>query len=375
MPKSPLHLYKDAAAANKLLPDPAQRSVAKALDRLYYDVLDSCSNSCSCESWLAFVRYLGRCTRKPALGVYLYGGVGRGKSMLMDMFYSALPEELPARRVHFHEFMIEVHDYLHQRRQADDIAEGGVDSGLPLFAARLAESTCVLCFDEFYVTDVADAMILGRLFTALFEHGVNIVATSNWAPDDLYKDGLQRDRFLPFIELLKEKTQVIHMDGCHDYRGDFLSEEGTYFHPLNFKTRKKMDEVFARLTDNAVPYSEELLVKGRVIKANKVAHGAARFTFDQLCGQPMGAEDYLKIAQTYRAIFIEEVPEMSDVQSNEARRLMTLIDALYETETKLVISAAAPPDKLYSGNDHAFGFERTASRLKEMGGASYLKSG
>ncbi|MCB1592886.1 MAG: AFG1 family ATPase, partial [Alphaproteobacteria bacterium] len=300
---------------------------------------------------------------------YLYGGVGRGKSMLMDLFYDCLPETLPKRRVHFHEFMIEVHDYIHTRR-SEDVVNGAVDEALPSLGEIICRRSRVLCFDEFHVTDVADAMILGRLFRLLFERGVVVVATSNWPPDRLYEGGLQRERFLPFIALLKEKMEVVHLDSPTDYRERMLAGEGTYFTPLSRDSDQHMDKVFSALTGNADVHEEKLFVKGRRLPV-RTAKGVARFTFAQLCEQPLGAEDYLAIAKNFHTVLLEHVPVLRYDRRNEAKRLMNLIDALYDKRVRLVVSADAPPEKLYSGHDHGFEFQRTVSRLQEMQGEGY----
>lgn len=291
--------------------------------------------------------------------------------MLMDLFFNAVPDDIPKRRVHFHAFMIEVHDYIHARREDDDF-DDGIDGVLPALAARIAEKSRVLCFDEFHVTDVADAMILGRLFTALFGHGVAVVATSNWPPDKLYEGGLQRDRFLPFIELLKARLEVVRLDGPTDYRTQLLQTEGTYFWPLGAGTKARADDVFVKLTGAAAAAEEQLVVKGRAIPVF-AAGRVARFTFAQLCENPHGAEDYLTIARTYKTVFLENIPKIGYDRRNEAKRLMILIDALYENRTNLVVTADAPPDKLYRGDDHGFEFQRTVSRLQEMQSDGYLR--
>jgi cell division protein ZapE len=213
---------------------------------------------------------------------------------------------------------------------------------------------------------------LGRLFTALFEQGVIIVATSNWPPERLYEGGLQRERFLPFIDLLKKRMEIVHLDSPTDYRAQVLRQDGTYFWPLGGETARRMNGVFNHMTDNALPEEERFEVKGRTIVAEMTARGAARFSFAQLCEQPHGAEDYLVIAKRYHTVFLEGVPKMGYDRRNEAKRLMTLIDALYENGVNLVVSADAPPDKLYYGKDHAFEFDRTVSRLLEMQGEAYI---
>lgn len=357
----PLPIYQQKLHNGVLDKDAGQLRAVQILQRLFAEI----TGPSRTKRWA----FWGR--KETPKGIYMYGGVGRGKSMLMDMFYQSLPDQERARRVHFHEFMIEVHDYLHTRR-SEDSHSMGFDATLPMFAARLAERTDVLCFDEFHVTDVADAMILGRLFRALFERGVIVVATSNWPPDRLYEGGLQRDRFLPFIDFLKERLEIVHLAGETDYRAACLQGEATYFYPLNRATTRRMQDLFDQLTAGAVLEKKTLNIKGRTIEITKAAGGVAWLTFFYLCERPHGAEDYLEIAQHFDTIFLEGVPRIGYDRRNEAKRFMTLIDALYENHCKLIISADAPPDKLYFGRDHKFEFERTVSRLLEMGSAGYL---
>jgi len=359
--KSPKQIYQQRLNDAHLKPDPIQEQAVDALDTLYHAVQVYKPK----KGWFSK-------REEPPKGVYMHGGVGRGKSMLMDLFYDCLPEGVSKRRVHFHAFMIDVHDYIHSRREGDGIREG-VDATLPLLAERIAEKSRVLCFDEFHITDVADAMILGRLFRALFDRGVVVVSTSNWEPDRLYEGGLQRDRFLPFIALLKEKQDVLHLDSPHDYRTQFLAKEGTYFCPLSAETTRKANSVFNSLTDDALPYEEVLEVKGREISVRAVAKGVARFTFAQLCEQPYGAEDYLEIARNYHTVFLEKIPKLGYDRRNEAKRLMNLVDVLYEAKTKLVVTADATAEELYRGHDHAYEFDRTISRLQEMQSEAYLE--
>ena len=301
-----------------------------------------------------------------AQGLYIYGDVGRGKTMLMDLFYANLPEALAKRRVHFHEFMIEVQNYLHAARQARR-----AENGLSDFARQVARQARVLCFDEFHVTDIADAMILGRLFTALFARGVIVVATSNWPPDRLYAGGLQRELFFPFIALLKDRLAVVELAGDTDYRLRALRDTGVYFSPLSAATKEKADKLFAQLTGDAPMEAQELHVKGRILNV-MAAKGVARFSFAELCARALGAEDYLAIAAKYLTVFLTDVPILGEAQRNEAKRLMILIDELYNAHTKLIITAAAPPERLYQGGDHAFEFQRTVSRLIEMQSAAWL---
>lgn len=368
MPHDPITQYNHKIESGELEADTEQAEAAAALQRLYSEIMEE--RELPKLNWFQRTTGLGRRAGPYPKGLHIYGGPGRGKSMLMDMFFDCLPDDIIKRRVHFHEFMIEVHDYIHSRREVENINEG-VDVALPMLAERIAERARVLCFDEFHVTDVADAMILGRLFTALLDHDVIIVATSNWPPDELYKGGLQRDRFLPFIALLKNRLEVIHLDSPTDYRDQEIDENGTYFWPLGRDTDRRIEALFARLSENAPVKSAKFTVKGRAIRVPKTAGGIARFTFSQLCEKPLGAEDYLGIARRYHTVFLENIPILTPDKRNEAKRLMILIDSLYENGTILAISAEAPPEKLYSGKDHGFEFERTISRLLEMQSSAY----
>lgn len=350
----PLKTYQTLLAGKKLNPDPAQSRVVDALENLYKEILAHPPKQQT--FWNPFHK------QKTIKGLYIYGGVGRGKSMLMDIFYNQLPEEIPKLRIHFHEFMIRVHDFLHKERGKK------VDNILPSFAKNLSKDTYILCFDEFQVLDVADAMILGRLFQALFEQGIIIILTSNRHPDDLYKGGLQRDKFTPFVEFIKQNMNILHLDSETDYRKIDISEfENTrYFTPLGSNAKEWANHMFIKLTDGEPPSSTTLHVKGRDIPVECAASGVARFTFSELCERPHGAEDYLRIAKAYPTIILENIPVMNYDRRNEAKRLMTLIDALYDQHIDLFITAEASPDKLYRGHDHSFEFERTVSRLIEM---------
>ena len=366
--QSPLELYQTRLQSGAITQDPEQAVAVEKLNILHENILHNRSGGNGSGMWGA----LSKLTRgkKDKQGLYLHGGVGRGKSMLMDLFFECLPQGLPSRRVHFHAFMIEVHDFMHEQRQKTK--NKGPDYLLPALAKNVAGQVKVLCFDEFHVTDIADASILGRLFTALFDQGVIVVATSNWEPDRLYENGLQREVFLPFIDLLKERLAVFHLDHGIDYRANLLREEGSYFYPIGKGSDEKIDMIFEALTQGAALQPLTLTIKGREIKAERTASGAARFTFAELCERPHGAEDFLALAERFRVIFLENVPKLGYDRSNETKRLMTLVDILYENHVKLIMSAETAPDKLYFGDDLKFEFDRTISRLLEMGSKEYL---
>lgn len=370
MSETPSDKYQALIAKGDLRNDPEQAKAVEALQRLYDELMEA--HDAPPANFFQKITGLGQTSKDQPQGVYMFGGVGRGKSMLMDLFFECLPNDIRKTRVHFHKFMIDVHDYIHSRRESDGVREG-VDATIPLLAERLAEKSRVLCFDEFHVTDVADAMILGRLFTALFDRDVVVVATSNWQPDRLYEGGLQRDRFVPFINLLKNKLEVIHLDSPTDYRSEVLVQEGVYFHPLSAATKARVDQVFQSMTRGAEVSQKDIEVKGRRIEVKQAAGCVARFTFAQLCEQPLGAEDYLAITSVFNTVFLEGIPRLGYDRRNEAKRLMNLIDVLYESGTRVLFLADAPPDKLYKGHDHAFEFERTISRINEMRSAEYMQ--
>ena len=367
---TPLDIYKSKLKIGQIDADPVQEKAVAAFDRLQYEVVRFHIHDKK-SSWRSKMALFSGDRTAPR-GVYIYGPVGRGKSMLMDVLYESVPAEIKKRRVHFHQFMIEVHDYIHSRRYDDAGMKEGKDALLPALASIISNRCKVLCFDEFHVTDIVDAMILGRLFSEMFDHGISIVATSNWAPDDLYKDGLQRDRFLPFIELIKKRMDVFNLNGEVDYRARKLKEMSVYFQPLGPAAATRANDLFTSLTESEEPYTDLVSVKGRTIEVPIVAKGVARFGFAQLCERPLGAEDYLAIAKRYHTVFVENIPKLGYDRRNEAKRFMTLVDVFYDTHRNLVITADAAPDKLYTGQDHAFEFERTVSRLLEMQTQGYL---
>lgn len=306
----------------------------------------------------------------PPKGLYLWGGVGRGKSMLMDLFFRSAPVA-KKRRVHFHEFMQETHARISTWRKRLE-RKKGQDDPIPPVAKAIAADARLLCFDEFQVTDIADAMLLGRLFEQLFDIGVVVVATSNRVPDDLYRDGINRQLFLPFIAELKERLEVMEIASGIDHRLQQLTAAPVYYTPLGPDADAALEDAWNRLTQGAEPQSCTITVQGRAVPVPREAAGVARFTFNELCARPLGAADYLALAARFHTLLIASVPELSPEKRNEAKRFVTLIDALYEAKTKLVMSAAAEPDDLYPAGDGAFEFERTASRLMEMRSQSYL---
>jgi cell division protein ZapE len=298
-------------------------------------------------------------------GIYIHGKVGRGKTMLMDLFFESVSFQ-PKRRVHFHEFMAEVHDRIGAARKNVD------GDPIPVVALEIANSAGLICFDEFHVTDIADAMILGRLFKGLFEHRVVVVATSNAHPGDLYKRGLNRQLFLPFIEMIGQHMDVLELAATKDYRLDKLAGRPLYFTPLGATASRDMRDTFTRLTGVKSGQPMTLDVKGRPLVVPEAAHGVARFTFEELCTRPLGALDYLHIAHAFHTLLLEDIPILAREQRNEARRFITLIDTLYDNRVCLIASAASEPDELYTSGDAAELFERTVSRLIEMRSEAYL---
>ena len=339
-------LYAAKVAQGDLSRDPAQEASLPQFDRIR-DGLDRASR----KSWF-------RRAPAPPRGLYLWGGVGRGKSMLMDLFVESLP--VPARRVHFHAFMQEIHAGMHAARQR------GVEDALAPVAQSVSADIRLLALDEMQITDITDAMIVGRLFQALFDAGIVVVTTSNRPPDDLYKDGLNRQLFLPFIELLKQHMVVQEMNSPTDYRQDRLAGGPTYFTPLGPEARAHMQELWNSLTDHQPPSPLTLHVKKREVTIPAFHNGVARASFYELCGKPLGPADYLALADAARVLLLDNIPQLGRSNFNEAKRFVTLIDALYEARVRLICSAAAEPEYLYVEGEGSFEFERTASRLREM---------
>ncbi len=355
--------YDELIAANELKPDPAQARAVTALDRV----------AGSFNSGGFFQRLFGARSDDPA-GAYLWGGVGRGKSMLMDLAFDQIDIH-PKRRVHFHEFMLETHGRLRQARESE---EG--DPIEPVAEAIAAEAK-LLCFDEMQVTNPADAMILSRLSGRLLEEGVKVVTTSNRPPRDLYKDGLNRELFLPFIGLIERRMLVVEVDGPTDYRLDRLTGVEVWHVPNGPEATEDLARAFFQLTDYPVedrakvPAEDIDVGGGRTLHVPKSLKGVAVFSFKRLCGEPRGAADYLAIARRYHTVIIVGIPVMGREMRNEAARFVTLIDALYEHKVKLLAAADAEPEGLYPSGDGSFEFQRTVSRLEEMRSAEYLAEG
>ncbi|MEN3975680.1 cell division protein ZapE [Emcibacter sp. SYSU 3D8] len=370
---SPLDGYRALVRDGSLTHDPAQELAVEKLEILHsrLKTYEPGRNG----GWRSLFR---REKQDAPQGLYMFGGVGRGKSMLMDLFFAST-SFAPKRRVHFHGFMLEVHESVHRWRKlsaAERRAEGfEADDPIAPVAAKVAREAMLLCFDEFQVTDVADAMILGRLFRALFDLGVVIVITSNRAPGELYKNGLNRQLFLPSIEMLKTELDVLHLASPTDYRMKRIHDMPVYHVPLGPQSDRELDESFEALTD--VKHGEPVtldVMQGRTLTVPDAAKGVARFSFPDLCARPLGAADYLAIASRFHTLVLSDIPCMGPDKRNEAKRFVTLIDTLYDQRVKLVCSAAARPEELYVSGDGSFEFERTVSRLLEMQSHEYFEA-
>jgi cell division protein ZapE len=354
-------IYERQIAERGFYADPAQLAIVRRLEALRARLIAADRASGSARARL--LRTLRGHPAPPVRGMYLWGPVGRGKTWLMDLFFHSLPFPQRRRR-HFHRFMHDVHAELKGLRE--------LEAPLETVAERLAAETRVLCFDELFVTDIADAMILAALFRGLFRRGVTLVATSNAAPADLYRDGLQRQRFLPAIELIERHTDVIAAAGDRDYRLRQLTQAGTYLASQASDTEARLHALFAELSDHAPAADGTIEIEGRPIAVVAQSEGAIWCEFQALCGGPRSQEDYIEIARNYQAVVVSNVPAMDALKEDEARRFIALIDELYDRCVKLVISAAAPPAQLYRGERLRAEFQRTASRLAEMQSEQYL---
>jgi cell division protein ZapE len=368
--RGPLPAFRAMVAAGELASDPAQELVAERLQVLWqsllgYDPRPRPANGNGLLSWLL---RRGEATETRLNGLYIVGEVGRGKSMLMDLFFAAA-DVRRKQRIHFHRFMQNVHARFHAYKRAHP----EIDDPIPPLADSIAADAALLCFDEFQVNDIADAMILGRLFQALFERGVVVVATSNVAPDDLFKGQPGRDAFLPFIALIKQRLDVVMMDAGRDFRRERMRGLRTWLVPADARADRELDRAFAELTGGAEGKPDTLWVMGRKFVVPLAADGVARFDFETLCGAALGAGDYLALATKFHTLILDGIPRLSPDNYDKARRFIVLIDTLYDQRVKLVASADATPDQLYQRGENARMFERTASRLDEMQSSDWLE--
>jgi cell division protein ZapE len=371
MPSSIAARYAAGVAAGEIERDAAQASVVDILARLEARIAEHrLARKSSSLGWLFGGREKNHA---PIKGVYICGDVGRGKTMLMDLFFAASPV-VRKRRAHFHEFMLDVHERVHAFRQRMKRGELAGEDPIELTARELAREAWLLCFDEFHVTDIADAMILGRLFEQLFRRGVVLVATSNLPPHELYRDGLNRALFLPFIRMLQDCVEIVRLEARTDFRLEKLAGMPVWYVPADARADAALDNAWERLTRGHRAQQQDLPLHGRAIHVPRTAMGVARFSFPELCDQPLAAADYLRIAREYHTLILDRIPVMDFDTRNAAKRFIILVDTLYDTNVKLIASAAAEPDGLYRSHEgfEAQEFRRTASRLIEMRSASYL---
>jgi cell division protein ZapE len=355
----PLAQYRQRVARGELAADPAQALAIEALERLYRDL----QRAAPPRGWRSKVAMLAGRQRTPVRGLYLWGSVGRGKTFMMDLFYNALPFP-DKRRQHFHRFMATVHERLKQHRN--------VENPLELVAEEIAGETRIICFDEFAVTDIADAMLLGNLFAGLFARGVTLAATSNIVPDQLYSGGLQRQRFLPTIALLKQHTEVVHVDGSVDYRLRALERADVYQTPAGAVADQRLTEFFESIAPDEGDHGGTLELLGRPIPYRRAADGVIWFDFSAICDGPRSKDDYIELSQVYQTVLISNVPCFDATLENQARRFIALVDEFYDRRVKLILSAVAAATELYRGERLKHDFLRTQSRLQEMQSHDYL---
>ncbi|HUS52793.1 MAG TPA: cell division protein ZapE [Thermohalobaculum sp.] len=363
----PMPRYRQLVQSGEIQADPAQRAAIEKLQLLHMRLKDYDPHEGKqiAMGWLGFGRKAAKAD-KTLTGLYLFGGVGRGKSMLMDLFFATAPVAAK-RRVHFHAFMQEVHAGVHAARKTQ------VDDPIRPVADAVAKSAVLLCFDEFQVSDITDAMILGRLFEALFDRGVVVVATSNRPPDDLYKGGLNRAIFLPFIQMLKDRVDLVELDTMIDYRHSLGDTGLGYFTPLGPVAQASMVAAWRRETQGEPTAPVTLSIHGRRVRISQATDDVGRATFEELCENPLGASDYLAIAERFTTFFIDDIPKLQWAQNNEAKRFVTLIDTFYEAKVRLYCTAGVPPEQIFTEGAGAFEFARTVSRLAEMQSAAWME--
>jgi len=380
MGDGPLFAYRAMLQAGDLKPDPAQGLAVEKLQSLHH-ALAKYRPSLGEAGWMArfgLKKSVPGATwtwssgdgeqAQPKHGLYIFGDVGRGKSMLMDVFFRAATIA-GKKRVHFHEFMRDLHADIHRWRQSPS---RGDSDPIPKLARAIAAEAWLLCLDELQITDIADAMIVGRLFKCLLEDGVVVVITSNRPPSDLYKDGLQRDRFIPFIRLIEQQLDILELNSDRDYRLGRKRGLQVFHAPLDERAESALELAFARLTEGTTAMPHSIEINGRQLRVPLAAAGVARFSFAQLCGAALGPSDYLELAGRFHTLVLSDIPLLSPANKDEARRFVTLIDALYESKVTLICSAAAPPERLYPEGVGAFEFQRTVSRLMEMQAEDYV---
>ena len=356
---TPAQHYQADMDKGRIMPDPAQAAVINQVQSLYDDLVSAGSGN---RIKRLFTR-LSSTRNRQIPGMYLWGSVGSGKTYIVDMLYECLPVEHKLR-VHFHRYMQWVHAELKQL--------SNVETPLRLVADKLARNTSVICFDEFHVSDITDAMLLSGLLLELFRRGVTLVATSNEHPDRLYWGGLQRERFLPAIELIKQHTSVINLDTGIDYRLRYLDQARTYHHPLDADSRQRLTESFAKIASETAAANTTVELEGRELKVKRLASGVVWFDFIELCDGPRGVADYIEIARQFQTVFVEGIPQMDDMDNDRARRFITMVDEFYDRNVKLIVTAQVPARELYTGKRLEREYRRTASRLTEMQSHEYL---